>query len=259
MYVWDDSIGDWVEDPEYTSETADTGLAAPTYWDQISSNLSNLSWDDVRRLFAGTSPFGTAGQVAGVAGVAGLLNRMFGGGGGGGYAGYQGGIPTLTASRQMLPIPQTVTNAQGQTVPRRPGSGGVTYFSPMTYTAAPPPAASGGSGGSGTTPDPNNETTTGGATGGLTSLAGGGRFLRGGGDGVSDSIPAKFAETGKPARLADGEFVLDARTVSEIGNGSSEAGARKLYAFMKAVHGARKKAGRGSKSGADKHLNKLLA
>jgi hypothetical protein len=76
---------------------------------------------------------------------------------------------------------------------------------------------------------------------------------------VSDSIPAKFAETGKPARLADGEFVLDARTVSEIGNGSSKAGARKLYAFMKAVHGARKKAGRGSKSGADKHLKKLLA
>jgi hypothetical protein len=93
------------------------------------------------------------------------------------------------------------------------------------------------------------------ARGGITT----GRFLRGGGDGVSDSIPAQFAETGKPARLADGEFVLDARTVSEIGNGSSEAGARKLYAFMKAVHGARKKAGRGSKSGADKHLKKLLA
>jgi hypothetical protein len=93
------------------------------------------------------------------------------------------------------------------------------------------------------------------AKGGITT----GRFLRGRGDGVSDSIPAQFAETGRPARLADGEFVLDARTVSEIGNGSSEAGARKLYAFMKAVHGARKKAGRGSKSGADKHLNKLLA
>jgi hypothetical protein len=93
------------------------------------------------------------------------------------------------------------------------------------------------------------------AKGGITT----GRFLRGGGDGVSDSIPAQFAKTGRPARLADGEFVLDARTVSEIGNGSSEAGARKLYAFMKAVHGARKKAGRGSKSGADKHLNKLLA
>lgn len=201
-------------------------------------------------ILKGTSDYGVAGQIAGLGGMGYILNKLVGGGGGG-YAGYQGGIPTLTASRQMLPIPQTVTNAQGQTVPRRPGSGGVTYFSPMTYTPAPPPAAP--------PPDPNNETTTGGATGGLTSLAGGGRFLRGGGDGVSDSIPAQFAETGKPARLADGEFVLDARTVSEIGNGSSEAGARKLYAFMKAVHGARKKAGRGSKSNADKHLQKLLA
>lgn len=238
MLVWDDSTGKWVEDPAYTSETAETGLTEPTFWDRISSDVSNLSWDDVRRLFAGTSPFGTAGQVAGVAGVASLLNRALGGGGSSGYAGYQGGIPTLTATRQQLPIPQTVTSPEGQTVPRRPGSGGVSYFSPMAYTPAPPPAA---------------------ATGGLTSLAAGGRFLRGSGDGVSDSIPARFAETNKPARLADGEFVLDARTVSEIGNGSSEAGARKLYAFMKAVHGARKRAGRGANSGADKHLNKLLA
>lgn len=238
MLVWDDSTGEWVEDPAYTSETAETGLTEPAFWDRISSDVSNISWDDVRRLFAGTSPFGTAGQVAGVAGVASLLNRALGGGGSSGYAGYQGGIPTLTATRQQLPIPQTVTSPEGQTVPRRPGSGGVSYFSPMTYTPAPPPAA---------------------ATGGLTSLAAGGRFLRGSGDGVSDSIPARFAETNKPARLADGEFVLDARTVSEIGNGSSEAGARKLYAFMKAVHGARKRAGRGANSGADKHLNKLLA
>ena len=253
MFVWDEDLGDWVEDPEYTSETAETGLTAPTYWDQISSNLSNLSWKDIQKLFAGTSPFGTAGQIAALGGAGALLNKILGGGDSGGYAGYQGGIPTLTASRQMLPIPQTVANAQGQTVPRRPGSGGITYFSPMVYGAAPTPTP---------TPTPTSAPTdsaTSGATGGLTSLAGGGRFLRGGGDGVSDSIPAKFAETGKPARLADGEFVLDARTVSEIGNGSSEAGARKLYAFMKAVHGARKKAGRGSKSGADKHLNKLLA
>ena len=235
MFVWDDAKGEWVEDPEYTSETAETGLTAPTYWDQLTSNVGNISWDDVKKLFAGTSSFGVPGQLLALGGSGALLNKLLGGGGGG-YSGYQGGIPTLTAARQQLPIPQTVTNAQGQTAPRRPGSGGVTYFSPMTYTAAP--AA---------------------ATGGLTSLAGGGRFLRGGGDGVSDSIPAKFAETGKPAALADGEFVLDARTVSEIGNGSSEAGARKLYAFMKAVHGARKKAGRGSKSSADKHLNKLLA
>lgn len=91
--------------------------------------------------------------------------------------------------------------------------------------------------------------------GGIAMLAGG-RYLRGPGDGVSDSIPAKFEQSGQPARLADGEFVIDARTVSEIGNGSSEAGARKLYAMMDRVHSARKKAQRGKPSGADKFLPK---
>ena len=91
--------------------------------------------------------------------------------------------------------------------------------------------------------------------GGIAMLAGG-RYLRGPGDGVSDSIPARFERSGQPARLADGEFVIDARTVSEIGNGSSEAGARKLYAMMDRVHRARKKAKRGKPSGADKFLPK---
>jgi hypothetical protein len=96
---------------------------------------------------------------------------------------------------------------------------------------------------------------------GLAALAGGGtprgRFLQGPGDGVSDSIPGVIrARDGgmQPARLADGEFVIDARTVSEIGNGSSKAGAKKLYAMMDRVHKARKKAGRGKDSKADRYL-----
>jgi len=79
--------------------------------------------------------------------------------------------------------------------------------------------------------------------GGLGSLGGysdGGRLLRGPGDGVSDSIPATIGQR-QPARLADGEFVVPARIVSEIGNGSTEAGARKLYAMMDRVQKARKK------------------
>jgi hypothetical protein len=81
------------------------------------------------------------------------------------------------------------------------------------------------------------------AGGGMASLGGysdGGRLLRGPGDGVSDSIPASIGNR-QPARLADGEFVIPARIVSEIGNGSTEAGARKLYAMMERVQGARKK------------------
>jgi len=91
------------------------------------------------------------------------------------------------------------------------------------------------------------------ARGGLSSLAAfanggynlgdysdGGRLLRGPGDGVSDSIPASIADK-RPARLADGEFVVPARIVSELGNGSTEAGARKLYAMMDRVQKNRAK------------------
>ena len=89
--------------------------------------------------------------------------------------------------------------------------------------------------------------------GGLTALAAfaqggynlgdysdGGRLLRGPGDGVSDSIPASIGNK-RPARLADGEFVVPARIVSELGNGSTEAGARKLYAMMDRVQKTRGK------------------
>lgn len=74
----------------------------------------------------------------------------------------------------------------------------------------------------------------------LGDYSDGGRLLKGPGDGVSDSIPATIADK-RPARLADGEFVVPARIVSELGNGSTEAGARKLYAMMDRVQNARKK------------------
>jgi hypothetical protein len=74
----------------------------------------------------------------------------------------------------------------------------------------------------------------------LGGYSDGGRLLRGPGDGVSDSIPAVIGKK-QPARLADGEFVVPARIVSELGNGSTEAGARKLYAMMDRVQKSRKK------------------
>jgi hypothetical protein len=96
--------------------------------------------------------------------------------------------------------------------------------------------------------------------GGLGSLGGysdGGRLLRGPGDGVSDSIPAMIGKR-QPARLADGEFVVPARIVSELGNGSTEAGARKLYKMMDRIQAARgKTVGKGrvaKNSRAEKHL-----
>jgi hypothetical protein len=91
----------------------------------------------------------------------------------------------------------------------------------------------------------------------LGDYSDGGRLLKGPGDGVSDSIPATIGNK-RPARLADGEFVVPARIVSELGNGSTEAGARKLYAMMDRVQRARgKTTGKGKvakNSRADKYL-----
>jgi len=67
-----------------------------------------------------------------------------------------------------------------------------------------------------------------------------GGVLSGPGDGVSDSIPAVIGDR-QPARLADGEFVIPARIVSELGNGSTKAGAQRLYEMMDRVKKRREK------------------
>jgi hypothetical protein len=72
----------------------------------------------------------------------------------------------------------------------------------------------------------------------LGSYSDGGRMLRGPGDGMSDSIPASIAGK-RPARLATEEFVVPADVVSHLGNGSSDAGAKQLYAMMDRVRKAR--------------------
>jgi hypothetical protein len=126
--------------------------------------------------------------------------------------------------------------------------------------------STGGDTGTGYTFDPKTKQYTVNAAGGggisdaashLGGYSDGGRLLRGPGDGVSDSIPAVIGRK-QPARLADGEFVVPARIVSEIGNGSTEAGARKLYAMMDRVQKARgKTVGKGKvakNTRADKYL-----
>jgi hypothetical protein len=104
----------------------------------------------------------------------------------------------------------------------------------------------------------------GGAAGGLMpyNLGGysdGGRLLRGPGDGVSDDIPAVIGNR-QPARLADGEFVIPARIVSELGNGSTDAGAKRLYAMMDRIQSGRKKTiGKGNVAKDTKAKKHLLA
>ncbi len=104
------------------------------------------------------------------------------------------------------------------------------------------------------------------AGGGVESLGGysdGGRLLRGPGDGVSDDIPATIHRddgTKQEARLADGEFVFPARIVSEIGNGSTEAGAQKLYAVMDKIQRDRARTIKdiALDTNADRHLQALV-
>jgi hypothetical protein len=87
------------------------------------------------------------------------------------------------------------------------------------------------------------------AQGGLMgTYAAGGKLLQGPGDGMSDSIPAVIGGP-KPQRaaLAQGEFVIPADVVSHLGNGSTDAGSKRLYAMMDRVRHARtgtKKQGR---------------
>ena len=91
----------------------------------------------------------------------------------------------------------------------------------------------------------------------LGGYSDGGRLLRGPGDGVSDSIPATIGNR-QPARLADGEFVIPARIVSELGNGSTDAGARKLYAMMQRIQQARGRTVGNNKVAVNSQAEKLL-
>ena len=85
----------------------------------------------------------------------------------------------------------------------------------------------------------------GGGVGSLGGYAHGGnpRLLDGPGTGLSDSIPATIGHK-QPARLAAGEFVVSSDVVSNLGGGSTDAGAKKLYEMMdrirKQAHGTKK-------------------
>jgi hypothetical protein len=75
------------------------------------------------------------------------------------------------------------------------------------------------------------------AHGGLMGLASG-RYLQGETDGMADKIPAKIGQD-QPAALSHGEFVVPADVVSHLGNGNSDAGAKKLYSMMDKIRTAR--------------------
>ena len=60
-----------------------------------------------------------------------------------------------------------------------------------------------------------------------------GSYVEGAGDGQSDDIPAM---------LADGEYVIDAETVAQLGNGSNKAGAKILDQFRQNIRAHKRSA-----------------
>ena len=55
---------------------------------------------------------------------------------------------------------------------------------------------------------------------------------------MSDSIPAMIGRE-QQAALSEGEFVVPADVVSHLGNGSSNAGSKRLYEMMAQLRKAR--------------------
>jgi hypothetical protein len=121
--------------------------------------------------------------------------------------GYQGGIPQLQANRSMQLAPPT--KAQGY----RPGQGGINYGGDVNYTQRA-------------------------AQGGLMGMAHGGQYLQGNTDGMADKLRTSI-DGKQPAALSHGEFVIPADVVSHLGNGNSDAGAKKLYGMMDKIRQAR--------------------
>ena len=76
------------------------------------------------------------------------------------------------------------------------------------------------------------------AAGGLVPLEGGGKVAIGPGGGLDDLIPTSI-DGRRAAALSDGEFVIPADVVSMMGDGSSNAGARRLYDLVRQVRDAK--------------------
>jgi hypothetical protein len=180
--------------------------------------------------------------------------------------GYQGKIPKLEAVREQ------VANTNDTT--RRPGSGNQTYFTNTKYVA-PADAATARTAAKTeaagletlnranpareTTPlqagavRSDTQTTAAAAApasdvvkklpvptyaaGGIANMAQG-RYLGGATDGMADKIPARIGKD-QEARLSHGEFVVPADVVGHLGNGNSEAGAKRLYEMMDRIRQAR--------------------
>ena len=158
--------------------------------------------------------------------------------------GYQGQIPVLSAVRERVP----------QAASTRPGAGGRRYFSDTQYVAPSQAAAAQSAAAqqaAGLAQLNAARAQQGYAQGGIASS---GYYLGGETDGMADEVPANI-DGKQPAKLSDGEFVIPADVVSHLGNGNSEAGAKRLYEMMDRIRKARTGT---AKQGRQINPNKLL-
>ena len=210
---------------------------------------------------AGGRPF--TGDYEGYTTALALANAAGAGGGGDGPSGPSGGNNSGTVSG-FTPAPVNDSIPVSDMSTMSPAAAAAAAASAADGAAAAAASASGNAPGSDGSPGSGAKNggmigyAMGGGLGSLGSYSDGGRLLRGPGDGVSDSIPATIGRKQQPARLADGEFVIPARIVSELGNGSTDAGAKKLYAMMDRVQRARGKTTGKNKVAANSRADKYL-
>ena len=239
------------ESSGYDSSQQTIDAASPTTLSGLITRIGNgtFSASDLAK-YIGANPGTSAGIMALLAQLMGANQKTPGG--------YAGTIPKLTAARQQI---------QYNDPNRRPGAAGRQYFTDVNYTGAstapqaegilanytPAPAATPKWNASNAVATPWSKPAAAPVAAApvapvmtpeekLASLqpvkAAKGRYLRGPSDGMADEINTSI-DNKQPAKLSHGEFVVPADVVSHLGNGNSDAGAKKLYSMMDKVRQAR--------------------
>ena len=213
----------------YGTTTYDAGLLSTGDLATANNMIKNLMAGKVTSqdflTFAQQNPSGIAGVLGGLMNMGNQpqYNRV----------GYQGTIPQLTATRAQVPYEYDPN--------RRPGSGGRQYFTDVRYTTQAPEAVQAAQKSAAeqakVLAEQPQKVPVKAAHGGLMALAKG-RYLQGSTDGMADDIAAEI-DGEQPAALSHGEFVVPADVVSHLGNGNSDAGAKKLYQMMDKIRMAR--------------------
>lgn len=197
------------------------GTSVGNWWSQLGTAAQNAfkkpdgSYDMGKILSAG------GGALGGLAGLLGANKPTTT------PSGYQGGIPQLTAVRTALPQPARTPYTGQPAMGRR-------YFTDTQYVA--PAQAEATRAAQQQAIQPVQEQPVQAAQGGL--MAAKGTYLRGSTDGMADELNTSI-EGKQPAKLSHGEFVVPADVVSHLGNGNSDAGAKKLYQMMDRIRTAR--------------------